>query len=679
MSRIAIVTPEPIGERMAGPAIRAWNMAEVLARTHEVRLLSTAIATITCPSFVVRNVDERSMAEERDWADVLVAHPGVLRTHSAIQDADAVLVVDLYDPFHLENLGPDGGTPEERMANVRHLTSVLNDAMRRGDYFLCATERQRDFWFGSLASLGRMNPATYEADTTFEALIGVVPFGIPMSPPLKKREVLRGVVPGIGADDRVLLWGGGVYNWFDPLTLIEAVDIARHQVPEVRLVFLGMTHPNPDLPPMRVAAEARVRADELGLTDRHVFFNHGWVPYDERADYLLEADIGVSTHQLHIETRFSFRTRLLDYLWAGLPIITSEGDAFADLTRSEDIGEAVPTAQPGPLAHAIVALLQDDDRRITCAANARRVAERFRWAEVLKPLVAFCDAPTRAADQPSPHARARSVPDTVDAMPHLVLEDVSRELADLHLEQRYAEPLANPISAGQYRWLTEAFSRSVASGARVLEWGCGHGSFSYWLLRNGYEVDALDFEAPALLSTLLDLGGERYRFVEASDSVSLPFENATFDAVASIGLLPHDWEFDGTEEQSLQEISRVLKPSGVFVCAELPNASSWRGFAVRHLLPHRRNLHHQPYRRSELAALIEPHGFELRELVRYGVIPRTAAASLVRRAREPAKAVELVYRTDRALSVPFGVVAQNLGFVAIRDSSPPGNRRGSQS
>ena len=27
----------------------------------------------------------------------------------------------------------------------------------------------------------------------------------------------------MAADDRVILWGGGIYNWFDPLTLIRAV------------------------------------------------------------------------------------------------------------------------------------------------------------------------------------------------------------------------------------------------------------------------------------------------------------------------------------------------------------------------------------------------------------------------------------------------------------------------
>ena len=74
---------------------------------------------------------------------------------------------------------------------------------------------------------------------------------------------------------------------------------------------------------MAMAAEAVALAEELGLRDRVVFFNFGWVPYAERGRYLLEADVAVSAHFDDIETRFAFRTRFLDCLWAGLPVVTT--------------------------------------------------------------------------------------------------------------------------------------------------------------------------------------------------------------------------------------------------------------------------------------------------------------------------------------------------------------------
>ncbi len=90
-----------------------------------------------------------------------------------------------------------------------------------------------------------------------------------------------------------------------------------------------------------MAVRARELADSLGLTGRHVFFNEKWVPYNDRQNFLLDADVGVSTHFEHIETTFSFRTRILDYLWTHLPIVTTRGDGFGDLVIAEGLGVAV--------------------------------------------------------------------------------------------------------------------------------------------------------------------------------------------------------------------------------------------------------------------------------------------------------------------------------------------------
>lgn len=400
MSRVAVITPEVVSAHMAGPAIRAWNMASHAAACgNDVRLVSTAAADLPSASFDVRTADADAMAAECEWADVIVTHPAILRTHPVTSDSDRPVVVDIYDPFHLENLEPGVADGRDRTATVEHLNSVISDALLRGDYFLCASERQRDFWLGSLTTLGRVNPRTYDADPTMEQLIGIVPFGIDEKPPQHRRSVLRGVVPGIAHDDVVLLWAGGVYDWFDPVTLVEAIDVASRRVPNLRLVFMGMGHPNPAIPQMRAAVALRERADILGLTGSHVFFNEGWVPYDERSNYLLEADIGVSTHLLHVETAFAFRTRVLDYLWAGLPTILSEGDVFAAMSVDEGFGVTAPSADVDALAEAIVSLALDESHRRACSERARATGERFTWSRVLAPLIAFCEAPRIAADR----------------------------------------------------------------------------------------------------------------------------------------------------------------------------------------------------------------------------------------------------------------------------------------
>jgi len=398
--RIVVATEEPLTAAMAGPAIRAWNIAGALAVEHEVELVTLRDCNVSHSRFRCRSVTDDELRSLERWCDVLVVGGMLAWVQPWIVRTKKVLVVDVYNPFHLEQLeqASDIDDGPGRVAIVDECTSALNAQLGRGDLFLCASPKQRVFWLGQLAALGRINPATYDEDPTLDSLIAVAPFGLPDTPPAHSGPAMRGVVPGIGPDDRIILWGGGIYNWLDPLTLLHAVDRLRHRCPEVRLFFLGLRHPNPGVPEMRMAVAAQALSESLGLTDTHVFFNHGWVPYAERQNYLLEADIGVSTHRLHVETAFSFRTRILDYLWASLPVVATGGDAFADVITGEGAGLVVPPDDVGALEDALFRLLDDLTLAAQCREGAAAAATRFTWSACLAPLVQFCRAPRRAPD-----------------------------------------------------------------------------------------------------------------------------------------------------------------------------------------------------------------------------------------------------------------------------------------
>lgn len=397
--QIVVITPDVLRGRMAGPAIRATNIAAALAAEHDVTLISTAACEIERPGFRCRFVPWHGL--RRAVADApVVIFQGFVSYHAPwLLRSDKILVVDLYDPVHLEQLVQLADRPLlERRATNDLSVRVINEQLVRGDFFLCASDQQRHLWLGQLAAMGRLNPATYDRDPRLASLIAVCPFGLPSQPPSRTAPAIRGVVDGVGADDAIVLWAGGVYDWFDPLTLIRAVDKVRHSYPSIRLYFLGMAHPNPEVPRMSMTVRTRELADELGLTDRSVFFNDGWVAYDERANYLLDANVGASTHFDHLETVFSFRTRMLDYLWAGLPIVCTAGDSFGDLVRNEGLGVAVPEADVDALADALITTLYDADFAAAARAAVAGVRERFTWDRALQPLLEFCRNPRRAAD-----------------------------------------------------------------------------------------------------------------------------------------------------------------------------------------------------------------------------------------------------------------------------------------
>jgi hypothetical protein len=415
--KVLIITGDPIGVKMAGPAIRAWHMADALAVEHDVVLVTlSTLEEIPAPFRLkrVRASDDRTFEPLERWADVIVFQGHAMAAFGSLGRSSKIIVADIYDPMHLEQLEQGRELPAATWdKQVADATAVLNEQMSVADFLLCASDRQRMFYLGQLAALGRINPANYHDDPDLEGLLAVVPFGLENSPLVHERQVLKGVHPGINPEDKVLLWSGGLYNWFDPLTLIRAVGTLAPKRPWVRLFFQGTKHPHPGVPEMAVVGQSRALAAELGVLDTAVFFNDSWVDYADRQNYLAEADAGVSTHFSHVETTFSFRTRILDYLWAGLPMVVTEGDSFAELIERESLGIVVPERDVDALAAALDRILFDDEFIAECRANIVRVRSRFEWRNTLAPLVEFVRAPHHAADRSerlqgaSPGAQAR--------------------------------------------------------------------------------------------------------------------------------------------------------------------------------------------------------------------------------------------------------------------------------
>ncbi|WP_374977432.1 glycosyltransferase [Microbacterium trichothecenolyticum] len=418
--RVLVITGDLLGPRMAGPAIRAWNMCEQLAVRNDVRLVSPIKPTRASTSFqVFHTPDDRAMREHEEWADVIVMQGYILHQFRSLARTEKILVADIYDPLHLEQLEQARTARfDDWNTHVILASEVLNEQIAKADFLLCASEKQRDFWLGQLAAVGRVNAMTYEADNALRDLLDVAPFGLDPDMPPQGRHAIKGTVPGIGPDDKVLLWGGGIYDWFDTATLLRAMAKVVQTHPDARLFFLGVAHPNPGVPVMKAQAKTFELSAELGLTDKYVFFNREWVAFDDRHNYLLDADAGVSTHFEHIETSFSFRTRILDYLWARLPMVTTRGDGFADLIDSSPLGVTVPEQDVDALAEGIIRVLYDQDLRATVASAIESVREEFSWSHALEPLTSFCAAPRTAPDrQRGSHAHVLRMPDpTADAI-----------------------------------------------------------------------------------------------------------------------------------------------------------------------------------------------------------------------------------------------------------------------
>jgi glycosyltransferase involved in cell wall biosynthesis len=399
---------------MASPGIRAYHIARVLAENvpgARVTLATASadeIASAGLPFGAIPYASGALIKAVRE-SDIVIGSrfPGylfpLLYTKRVVLDLFTPVITELVEVVNSSILLHQDLFLETRVRD-------LMVQMLLADIILCANERQRDLYFGMMTAAGRVTPEVYDHDRSLSKLFALAPYGVRPNEARHSRRVLKGVRPGISETDTVLIWNGAIIEWYDVETLVRAIHRISKQRSDIKLFFLGTEHPdNPktDAPKLHGLGGGAQRAayqlaTELDLLDKFVFFNLDWVDYDDTANYLCEADIGVCTYFDSLETHFSFRSRFVDLLWAELPILCTRGDMWAELVARRPLGVAVPERDEDAMVEAILRLADDRAFREQCKAYLREEKEAYRWERVLEGLVDYCSRP---AEQAKKHVR----------------------------------------------------------------------------------------------------------------------------------------------------------------------------------------------------------------------------------------------------------------------------------
>ena len=252
-------------------------------------------------------------------------------------------------------------------------------------------------------------------------------------------------------------------------------------------------------------------------------------------------------------------------------------------------------------------------------------------------------------------------------LPGVKTEAILEELLALQAEEptHNLSQFRSLISAEQYQRLYQLTQQYLALGSTILDWGCGNGHFSYFLLRSHYKTHGYAFEDFYFRSVLEPLG---YQFLQGNlaEAIALPYADQQFDGVLSVGVLEHVRETGGNELASLKEIFRLLKPGGYFICYHFPNQFSWID-AIAALIPHK---HHHQYRytQPQIQQLCQTAGFRVLECQRYGFLPRNFWGNLPASLRNLRSLAHLWNLSDTVLSYSLSLFCQNYWFVAQKPS-----------
>ena len=371
---------------MLGVGIRSFELARALTAVGEVTLAGVGDASGIAGEMSMlayQHEDPIALKAAIRSADVVVSQAQPPRVASWIARSGARFIADLYDPEVFENLELFSQSPERFERLWLSLTvDRLTLAIRSAHHIICASERQRDLWLGTMVAERVIDLGRYQSDPTMERTVAVVPFGVADEAPRADPALgVRARFPELAPEHEIVLWNGGLWSWLDPQSAIRAIGLLAERRPSIRFVTMGASTHRAGV---AAAEQARALARELGLLDRIVYMNDRWVPYGERASWLLEADCAVSCHTAHLETRFAFRTRLLDCFWAGLPIVCTQGDELAELVQRDRLGMTAAIGDVEGLAAGIESVL--DNGRASYAPALAAAADAFAWNRVTAPL-----------------------------------------------------------------------------------------------------------------------------------------------------------------------------------------------------------------------------------------------------------------------------------------------------
>jgi len=231
------------------------------------------------------------------------------------------LIIDLYTPIFLEKeLTLSKWKPQDWLTRFRN-KEMIKKFLRRGNHYLVANHRQRDYWLETSKNLGvplKLND------------ISVLPTGSGISQ-RSTLSVQRSV------ERKVILWFGGIYPWMDPEPLIEAFGRICRKYPKWKLRILGGLQPGTGYKDryekLINKAKALIPDSQLQIVD--------WQKNEDLDEYLEDVAFAVHLAKDSPEDYYSHRVRLLTLLNSWIPVITSGKDVISKLLVKEGAGNKV--------------------------------------------------------------------------------------------------------------------------------------------------------------------------------------------------------------------------------------------------------------------------------------------------------------------------------------------------
>jgi glycosyltransferase involved in cell wall biosynthesis len=176
--------------------------------------------------------------------------------------------------------------------------------------------------------------------------------------------------PSSTSTGQTIIYVGGLSRIKGGLRALEALNRAREEIPEVKLLMIGSFLDGSE-------DECRRYVAEHNLNHSVEFME--WLPYAGMFRYLKEARLGLALHQpmprFLLVSRGNGR-KFFTYMQASLPIIGPEFGEVGQVVREEGCGILCDTTDPQQIADAIVYLLRHPEEAAEMGRRGRAAIEQ---------------------------------------------------------------------------------------------------------------------------------------------------------------------------------------------------------------------------------------------------------------------------------------------------------------
>lgn len=395
--------PTPEHTKVEGGGLRCWGLAKGLKANDPDLDITIAYNEEYKKEKFTKNFENINIVTWRlaeiealvhDYDTVIISY---CMGELSEKTADAVrtnqqLILDCYVPIYVEVSARNSEDIDREYHAFHHDASRWGRVLQRGDLFLCASEPQKRYYMGVLSGLGRINPVTYGKE-----LIKIVPYGIYEDEPKVNEKPISKLLGKDKASHKKILWFGGIYPWFNLSNLIDAVEMTNKEIP-TKLVIVGAKNPFNTHPDFVKAYEDLIEYVEADPSRKDNVVFQDWVKYDDRADWYLDSDLVVVINKIGDENELAWRTRVVDYIWADLPIITNGGDPLGEILLDSNAAIKLGSLSSKAISESLINALKDDKTLQTVKGNLEKIRPQFYWNEVTKDLVKDINTHAMAPD-----------------------------------------------------------------------------------------------------------------------------------------------------------------------------------------------------------------------------------------------------------------------------------------